>query len=185
MKEWQILLSGSGGQGLGLAGKILAEAALYRGLHAAHSQSYGARARGGYSDSGVVISSAEIAFPLIEKPNLLLALSPEAYHKNARSLDKDGYLIYDTDIDSAVQEKNARGFPITKAARETGNERGAAILALGIITGLFDIIAPKDGERAIADNLPAQFIEPNLQCYRRGLEMAGQVTPGDHTGTAP
>lgn len=42
----ELRLSGSGGQGLILAGIILAEAAINQGLNAIQSQSYGPEARG-------------------------------------------------------------------------------------------------------------------------------------------
>ena len=64
MKErLEICLSGSGGQGLILAGIILAEAAgIYDGKEAVQSQSYGPEARGGASRSEVVISNNRTSF---------------------------------------------------------------------------------------------------------------------------
>ena len=47
MLHQELRLTGSGGQGLILAGIILAEAALYDGLNVVQSQSYGPEARGG------------------------------------------------------------------------------------------------------------------------------------------
>ena len=59
--RYEIRLSGSGGQGLILAGKILAEAAaIYDNKNATQSQSYGPEARGGSSRSEVIISDEEI-----------------------------------------------------------------------------------------------------------------------------
>jgi 2-oxoglutarate ferredoxin oxidoreductase subunit gamma len=55
----EIRLSGSGGQGLILAGLILAEAAaIYEGKNAVQTQSYGPEARGGASKSEVIISNS-------------------------------------------------------------------------------------------------------------------------------
>ena len=53
---YQMRLSGSGGQGLILAGIIFAEAALLDGKLAIQSQSYGPEARGGASKSEVLLS---------------------------------------------------------------------------------------------------------------------------------
>jgi len=54
-KRYEIRLSGSGGQGLILAGIILAEAAgVYDGKYVAQTQSYGPEARGGASWSSVM-----------------------------------------------------------------------------------------------------------------------------------
>ena len=56
----ELRLSGSGGQGLILAGIILAEAAINQGLNAIQSQSYGPEARGGASKAEVIIGVEEI-----------------------------------------------------------------------------------------------------------------------------
>ena len=53
--HYELRLSGEGGQGLVLAGKILAEAAaIYDEKNATQSQSYGPEARGGASKSEVI-----------------------------------------------------------------------------------------------------------------------------------
>ena len=55
--RFEFRLSGAGGQGLILAGKILAEAAaIYDGKTATQSQSYGPEARGGSSRSEIIVS---------------------------------------------------------------------------------------------------------------------------------
>lgn len=60
----ELRLSGSGGQGLILAGIILAEAAINQGLNAIQSQSYGPEARA--SKAEVIIGDEEIFFPKLE-----------------------------------------------------------------------------------------------------------------------
>lgn len=173
MNRWEVLLCGSGGQGLGLAGKILATAALYDGLYAAQSQSYGARARGGYSESGVVLHSREINFPLIEQPHLLLVLTREAYHRNTHREHHAGHLIYDSEQVSPSTESKSKkyGFPLARWARELNNPKGVAILSLGVFTAIFGLITPASMERAITENLPPALLDANLDCYRRGLAV--------------
>ena len=55
-------LSGSGGQGLLLAGIVLAEAAIHEGKNAVQTQSYGPEARGGASKAEVVVSDEDIDY---------------------------------------------------------------------------------------------------------------------------
>lgn len=81
-KRTEIRLAGEGGQGMILAGIILAEAAaIYDGKQATQTQSYGPEARGGASRSEVVISDDEIDHPEVLEPNIVIALSQEAYKK--------------------------------------------------------------------------------------------------------
>ena len=58
----QIVLSGTGGQGLILAGIILAEAAVLDGKQAIQTQSYGPEARGGASKAGQVLIDGLIPY---------------------------------------------------------------------------------------------------------------------------
>jgi len=90
-------LSGSGGQGLILAGIILAEAAgIYDGKEAVQTQSYGPEARGGASRSEVVISNSAIDYPKVIKADILLALTQTACDKYVKNLNKDGILVADS-----------------------------------------------------------------------------------------
>ena len=64
-KNWELIISGSGGQGAILAGIIFAEAALAAGYNVIQTQSYGPEARGGASRSEVLISREELANALL------------------------------------------------------------------------------------------------------------------------
>src|SRR5512137_1065208 len=92
----EIRLAGEGGQGMILAGIILAEAAaIYDGKMAVQTQSYGPEARGGASRSEVVISDGEIDHPEVLSADVVVALSQEAYKKFAKTVHPGGLLIVD------------------------------------------------------------------------------------------
>lgn len=63
-RAWQARLSGSGGQGLGLAGRLLADALVAEGWRVALSQSYEPTSRGGLSRSDLVVDGAAVDYPL-------------------------------------------------------------------------------------------------------------------------
>ena len=92
----EIRLAGEGGQGMILAGIILAEAAsIYDGKMAVQTQSYGPEARGGASKSEVVIAAGEIDHPEVLSADVVVTLSQEAYDKYAASVKPGGLLIVD------------------------------------------------------------------------------------------
>jgi len=94
----EIRLSGTGGQGLILAGVILAEAAaIYDKKNAVQTQSYGPEARGGASKSEVIISDGEILYPKTTRLDYLLALNQESCDRYAKDLKEDGLLLVDKD----------------------------------------------------------------------------------------
>ena len=76
---YEILLAGSGGQGLGLAGVILAQSsAEEEGKNVVETEAYGISMRGGHSRSEVLTSTGEINDLRVTEPDILLAMSQEA-----------------------------------------------------------------------------------------------------------
>jgi len=130
--RYEIRLAGSGGQGLVLAGVILAEAAgIYDGKFVCQTQSYGPEARGGASKAEVVISDAEIDYPKAIRPDVLLALNQKSLDVFLGDLKEGGVLLVDADLVREVPESGALSIPFTRLAREAGRELMANIVALG------------------------------------------------------
>jgi 2-oxoglutarate ferredoxin oxidoreductase subunit gamma len=93
----EVRFGGTGGQGVILAGIILAEAAaLFEEKEAVQSQAYGPEARGGASKSEVIISTEDIDYPKVLTPDIYIVYSEEAYKKYIDELKSGGTLIYDT-----------------------------------------------------------------------------------------
>ncbi|RJQ24886.1 MAG: hypothetical protein C4589_12075 [Peptococcaceae bacterium] len=171
-REWRIVLSGSGGQGLGKGGNILAEAAILQGLNAVQSQSYGARARGGFSQSEVLIGSGEILFPLVEHPDILVALTGEAYNLNRPLLAPDGVVVYDPDaVKPEAGQKGHYGFRMLQVADELCHGRGVVLVALGIIAALFKPVEPENIRTVINQNFSGAVLQDNCLCFDRGLHL--------------
>ena len=92
--RYEVRLAGEGGQGMILAGIILAEAAaVYDGLNAVQTQSYGPEARGGASRSEVVIAHGEIDYPKVLNPDLVLSMSQEACDRFCDRVKEDGLVV--------------------------------------------------------------------------------------------
>jgi len=173
----EIRLAGEGGQGMILAGIILAEAAtIYEGHNAVQSQSYGPEARGGASKSEVVISKGEIDHPEVLQPDVVVALSQEAFRKFGASVKPDGLLIVDADkVDSSDAPKAVR-LPITKMAFETtGRIITANTVALGVLVGLTGIVSREALEKAILARAPRGTEEMNHKALQAGFEAAEKV----------
>ncbi|MTI85209.1 MAG: hypothetical protein FH756_15255 [Firmicutes bacterium] len=176
----KIMLEGSGGQGLGLGGKILAEAAVANGLNAAQSQSYGAQARGGFSSAEVIISTQEIVFPLVDEPNTVIALTSQAYERNKGLPEKGGLLLYNTVNSRSSQtgiagrstiSARALGFPFSLEAQNAGNPKGITLLAIGTLLALTDIVKAGYLEETLRDNFSPSIAEANLDCFWQGLTL--------------
>src|SRR5512142_903638 len=134
----EIRLAGEGGQGMILAGIILAEAAaIHEGKHVTQTQSYGPESRGGASRSEVVISDGEIDHPEVLAPDVVVALSQEAYNKFGKSVKAGGLLIVDGDAVHTPAHFSGIKIPIGRIAHETtGRAITANTVALGVLVGL-------------------------------------------------
>jgi len=181
MDRYEMRLSGSGGQGLILAGKILAEAAaIYDGRNAVQTQSYGPEARGGASKAEVVISDGEIDYPKALQLDLLLSLTQESCTKYSGDLKKGGILI----IDSGMVKELPKGefkvysLPITGIATEkVGKAVVTNIVALGILTRIADVISEESVKKAILARVPKGTEELNMKAFDEGFRAGGELLP--------
>jgi 2-oxoglutarate ferredoxin oxidoreductase subunit gamma len=172
--RYEVRLSGSGGQGLILAGKVLAEAAaIYDDKNATQSQSYGPEARGGASRSEVIISDQDIDYPKAENIDCLLALTQESCDKYHGDLKPGGILLVDSQYVKNLPEGDFKvhRVPITGIAeRETGKALVANIVALGIVTALSRVVSEEAVRTAILARVPKGTEELNLKAFAAGLE---------------
>jgi 2-oxoglutarate ferredoxin oxidoreductase subunit gamma len=176
-KRTEIRLAGEGGQGMILAGIILAEAAaIYDGKQVVQTQSYGPEARGGASRSEVVISDGEIDHPEVLSPDVVVALSQEAYTKFARTLRPGGLLIVDGDRVTTSADFNGLRIPISRLAQETtGKAITANTVALGVLVGLTDLVSRESIQKAVTARAPKGTEELNRKALQAGFTAAERI----------
>lgn len=174
--RYEIRLSGAGGQGLILVGKILAEAAaIYDGKNATQSQSYGPEARGGASRSEVIISDGDIDYPKASNIDLLLAMTQEAVDKYSGDVKSGGIIVADSNYVKTPPEGDFQfhSFPITEIAEsKIGKKIVANIVALGIIERLAKIVSETALINAIRARIPKGTEEMNINAFKVGQELA-------------
>lgn len=171
--QYEIRLSGSGGQGLILAGIILAEAAIQDGKNAVQSQSYGPEARGGASKAEVIISDREIDYPKVRDCDLLLALTQLACDKYVSTLKKGGTLVIDDTINSPERDDiKIISIPILNTANEKLKKPLVAnIVALGAINGILEIVSEDSLKKAVLARVPKGTEELNEKALEEGMKL--------------
>jgi len=173
-KRTEIRIAGLGGQGVVLAGQILGKAAVYDGLQAVQTQSYGAEARGSAAKSEVIISDQKIGFPMVRKSDILVAMSQTALDKHLKDLKEDGVLIIDEDMIKETPHLTAQIFKVaaTKTAEiELESKMHANMVMLGTLTKITNIVTQKAVEKAIKDSFKAEAAEKNITAFRAGLNL--------------
>jgi 2-oxoglutarate ferredoxin oxidoreductase subunit gamma len=176
MERYEIRLTGSGGQGLIVAGIILAEAAgIYDGKFVCQTQSYGPEARGGASKAEVVISDEPIDYPKAVKPDLLLAMNQTSCDIYFFDLKPAGILIVDSTFVKQIPTSRAVQIPFTQIAREKlKHEMVSNVVALGALATLTGVVSLKSLEAAVLARVPAGTEGLNTKALEAGIEAAKQ-----------
>ena len=179
---WRIAirLAGEGGQGVGLAAAVLAEAALASGHEVTMLQSYGPEARGGASSADVVISDCQVANPKVLEADLLLMLNQTAWNKFARPPWRTPATIVVVEegrvhLDGSTGSPNTGllALPFERLAREELREKVAAnMLAVGAVGALVGCLTSTSLVEAALARSPAAFREVNRQAIERGWQLA-------------
>lgn len=170
----EVRISGSGGQGVVLAGVILGRAVIYDGKHAVQTQSYGAEARGSAAKSEVIISDQKISFPKVRRCDILVVMSQSALDKHLGDLKANGTLLLDEDVLKKTPKIKANIFriPATKIAQtELKSRIYANVVMLGALTKITGVVSKGSMEKAIADSVSAETKEYNLRGFKKGYQF--------------
>ncbi len=176
-KRTEVRLAGEGGQGMILAGIILAEAAgIFSGKNVVQTQSYGPEARGGASKAEVVISDGEIDHPEVLDADVVVTLSQEAFKKFGTGIKTGGLLIVDAEKVDSSQAPQAIRIPVTKLAMETtGRIITANTVALGVVVALTEVVAREAIEKAVQARAPRGTEEMNHKALQAGFDAVRMI----------
>ena len=169
----RILIAGSGGQGIILAGRLLASVAIKTVPHVTFIPAYGAEVRGGTSNCQVVLSSDEIASPVSEEFDSMLILNQASLDRFMPSIAKDGLLMINSSLCKVPESPPAIAIKATEVADELGDTRAANMIMLGAYIAKRELAAPKDVEDCIKDLFAGKskaLIDLNIKGFGVGLK---------------
>lgn len=169
----EIRISGFGGQGVVLAGFILGKTfSLYQELEAVMTQAYGPEARGGASSANIVVADRLIDYPFIQKADVLVALSQEAYTRFRPEAREDALVLIDEGLVNPTPEDMVLKIPATSIAEELGRRIVANMVMLGFVASKLDLIERESIEKSIETSVRAATIPLNLQAFEQGYEYS-------------
>jgi len=173
----EITITGFGGQGIVLAGKILGEAgALGDHRHSTLVQSYGPEARGGACSAQVIISEDTIHYPYVRKPDILVCMSQAGFDKYIHELKEEGTLITDQDlVQTHGYEKDFFTIPSTRMAEELGRKMMANIIMFGFFTAITGAVSLDAARAAVLSSVPKGTEQLNLKAFQKGFDF-GEAT---------
>ena len=167
----EILIAGSGGQGIILIGGILGKAATLNGMYATQVSNHGSSQRGTPVRTEIIISDKPIKYALVQKPDYFIVMSYLGYNRFNKNMVEKTKIFIDSDRVKDFHkyyEGKYISLPASTISKEMGNPLGANIVMLGKFLSASNIIPLKMVEEAIVQNIPEQFIEKNLEAIRKG-----------------
>ncbi|MFH1722048.1 MAG: 2-oxoacid:acceptor oxidoreductase family protein [Candidatus Altiarchaeota archaeon] len=174
MTRTEIKIGGFGGQGIILSGYIIGKAAaIYDKKNATLTQAYGPEARGGACSANVIISDDVVDYPKLIAPDILVAMSQEAYSKFFPQLKNDGYLIVEEDlVKTGTIEGNTKFYsiPASKMAEKIGRRIVANIIMLGFFTAVTGAVSFQAMKESILSSVPSGTLELNQKAFEAGYD---------------
>lgn len=175
MRE-ELIISGAGGQGIMLLGKVLAEAAMLEGKHVTWLPSYGAEVRGGTAHCMVIISDEEIGSPYVAKADTLIIMNEPSLEKFRSRIKNKGFMVVNSSLAKADAPSSIRtaAHPFTDLAAGLGNIRVANMVALGCLSANKGTVALKSILSAIKKLAPAgkeELVKVNEEALRKGAAL--------------
>ncbi len=158
----RVLFAGFGGQGILFAGKFLAYKGLFDNKQVSWLPSYGPEMRGGTANCSVVISDEPIGSPIVDKPDVLVAMNLPSLEKYENAVVSGGTIFVDsTLIDKKVQRTDVKVFyiPATKIANDNGTPTLANMIITGKVIKEIDSISYDNVDEALKKVVSARHLD--------------------------
>jgi len=181
MTESSILIAGFGGQGILLAGEVLASALMMEDKNVTWYPCYGAEMRGGTVNCEVVASDEEVSSVNKKEADFIIALNQLSFDRFLPKLKKGGWIIANSSLVKELKSRidvNYFFAPITALANELGELRISNIISLGILAKISKLTSIETLYKAIDMVLPEhrkKLLHINLKALEAGFNM--QLAP--------
>ena len=154
----KIVFAGFGGQGVQFVAKVTAYAGMIASKEVSWLPSYGPEMRGGTSNCSVCIDESPIACPIVNDPDILMALNTPSFDKFESMVVPGGTIVYDSSLINKTSDRtdiSCKGIPATKMAKEKELPGLANMIALGYMLKLTKFMDADIIKSAIEKMVPA------------------------------
>lgn len=192
MQLTEIRIAGFGGQGVMLSAHIIGKAAaVYQGAYATMTQSFGPEARGGAASAQVILSDKPVLYPYVTRPDVLVAMSQEAYARFLPELKPNGLLLVESDlvrISDLPPGVRVHSIPATRLAEELGRRMVLNVVMVGFFGAITALLEPDALRKAVIDSVPPATRDLNVRAFEKGFEYgltalhADRRSEGEHPG---
>ncbi len=147
----RIIFYGAGGQGLMFIGKVFARVMVDKVEHITFFPSYGSEVRGGTANCQIILSSEEIASPIIERADTLVLMNQPSIERFMHILEDDGIVFVNSSLADVPDDKRVVSLPATDIAIQAGDIKAANVAILGAFLRKKGFLSLEDALQYIGD----------------------------------
>ncbi len=178
----QLRFVGVGGQGVILAGEILAEAKIKSGGYGVKSATYTSQVRGGPTKVDILLDDNEILYPYANEGEIefMIATAQVSYDQFKEGVKEGGNIVVEPNLVTPTDEDrkkwNIYEIPlITIAKEEVGNVITQSVVALGITMEMTKVLDFELVMEVTLEKVPAKVHEVNKKAYELGIKYAKEA----------
>ena len=172
-QRYEIILAGSGGQGLVLSARLLGAAAILEGKNVVQTQSVlGDAQRGGLSVAELIIDRDEVIFQQVEQPDIIVALGDMAIKKYG-DMNAEIVTLYEGGLANLPERDKLQGLPF--AAEAAKHDYAVNMLALGAMLATATPVSMESLTTAVRQSFSGKAAEKNVEALQHGLKLAAET----------
>lgn len=175
----QLRFSGVGGQGVLLAGEILAEAKIQSGGYGIKAASYTSQVRGGPTKVDILLDDDPILYPYATEGSIdfMLSTAQVGFDLFKSGIKEGGIIVVDSNLVVVSDEDRARytiiPIPIISIAKnEIGNVVTQSVVALGVSVEFSECMDRDLVFWVMQKKVPPKVLEINKRAFEVGEEYA-------------
>jgi len=178
----QLRFTGVGGQGVLLAGEILAAAKISDGGYGVKAATYTSQVRGGPTVVDILLDDKEILFPyaIDGEIEFMLSVAQVSYDQFKNGVKEGGIIVVDPDLvhptDEDRKKWNIYEIPIIRIAKyEVGNVVTQSVVALAIAIEMTKVMDPDKVLETMKKKVPPKVLDANLKAWELGTKYAKEA----------
>ena len=141
--EKNFIIAGFGGQGVLLAGTILANSFMLAGKSVTWYPCYGAEMRGGTVNCEIVVSDSEVSSVHKKDADYALVLNQQSFDKFVQRLKSGGTIVANSTLVANTKPRDDVNYvfaPMGDLANELGTSKVTNMVALGVLSSVVNIV---------------------------------------------
>ena len=178
----QLRFTGVGGQGVLLAGEILAAAKIADGGYGVKAATYTSQVRGGATVVDILLDDKEILFPyaIDGEIEFMLSVADISFQQFKGGVKEGGIIVIDPDLvhpsDEDRQKWKIFEIPIIRIAKyEVGNVVTQSVVALAIAVEMTGVMPKEKVLEAMLKKVPPKVIDANKKAWGLGENAAKEA----------